>query len=90
MRKPLIALAFAAAACAFAVPPAAASPGSGSGVGASDEKIDPMICRRHAEAGSRVRKNRVCLTRSEWVKLENETRADWNEFRRRATFGSPR
>jgi hypothetical protein len=27
---------------------------------------DPMICRTELETGSRVRRNKVCMTKSEW------------------------
>lgn len=94
MRKVLIALVFiaGAAAAGSAAPAAAAGPqegGSGSGATA-DESVDRVICRRRREIGSRVKQNRVCLTRAEWAKLETATRDDWNEFRRRSTAGAPR
>ena len=88
MRNYLIAACFMAAAAL----PAAPSVASGTAVSedSADEKADTVICRRNRVIGSRVRTERICLTRKEWVKLENETRADWHEFRKRATAGAPR
>ncbi len=33
---------------------------------------DEMVCKRIAETGSRVKKVKVCKTRSEWDQVENQ------------------
>jgi hypothetical protein len=49
----------------------AAAAKQGSGL-ATDAKADEKICRNLTVTGSRMSKNRVCLTREDWKKVEEE------------------
>lgn len=44
--------------------------------------LDPnqVICRRDAEVGSLVRRQRTCMTRAEWQRLSDRTRQEWGEL----------
>jgi hypothetical protein len=56
------------AAAAFALPPATAQPAAPAAPGATSA-LDPneIICRSEQAIGSRLRWNRVCATRGQWI-----------------------
>ncbi len=56
----------------------------------SEAELNRVICKRDNVIGSRVQKRRVCMTRAEWVKLENGTRDGVDVYLKRATAGAPR
>jgi hypothetical protein len=64
--------AVAAPAPAEAASPAAAAPDRDEGAEAAAEakaKVaadDPVVCRTEAETGSRIRKNKICMKKSQW------------------------
>ncbi len=51
----------------------------------AESELNRMICRRDAVVGSRVQRRRTCMTRREWIKLQEGTRDGMNEFLRKAT-----
>ncbi|MFN3944096.1 MAG: hypothetical protein ACK4K7_04110 [Allosphingosinicella sp.] len=53
----------------------------------TESRGDQIVCRRNPETASRVNHTRICLSRNEWIKLENGTRDGMLEFLRRATQG---
>ena len=62
---------------ALALPTAAAAqaPSSGSsGETAGGNDPNQMICRNLGETGSRLSRNRVCMTRGQWDQQRRETR----------------
>lgn len=78
-----------------AVPAVPAVPASAASFGQdaakpSEQALDQQVCKRDTAIGSRVQKRRICMTRREWVRLENGTREDMGEFLKRSTAGAPR
>jgi TonB family protein len=43
---------------------------------------EELVCKRFPQTGSNAAFERKCLTRSEWRKLSDETRHDWEELRK--------
>ncbi len=52
--------------------------------------MESVVCRRYNVVGSRVRKERICMTKREWVKLQNGTRDGMQDYLSKATAGAPR
>ena len=52
--------------------------------------LESVVCRRYSVVGSRARKERVCLTKREWVKLQNGVREGMQDYLSKATAGAPR
>lgn len=78
--------AFAAAASpAVSQPAAAAAAPTRQAQEPSD--LERVICRRHDVLGSRAQRERICLTKREWTKLDQGTRDAMYDFQRRATQG---
>ena len=50
--------------------------------------MDRVICKRESVIGSRVQKKRTCMTRREWIALQNKTQEGVDEFLKRATQGA--
>lgn len=57
---------------AVAAAPAAAS--TNANAGKTSAKSDPMVCETSEEIGSRLRKKRTCMRRSEWRELRSSNR----------------
>ena len=74
----LIAFAATTAAPAFADPvtdntPPAATASTTNAQGSGDQ-ANKLICRSVEQLGSRLKKNRVCMTRSEWAEQRRQDR----------------
>jgi hypothetical protein len=72
---------------AVAVTLAFAIPAFASSRPTVEEDPQQVVCKRNKETGSRVRTQRVCMTRAEWWRLEVAVREDLYEFMRRASLG---
>lgn len=46
--------------------PQGATASSEKNVAAEQARIDPMVCEIHQELGSRIKRRKVCLHKSEW------------------------
>lgn len=79
----------AAAALAVALTPAPSFAWQGSS-DADEAEMQRVICKRESVIGSRVQKKRTCMTRREWLNLQNKTRDSMDEFMKRSTQGAPR
>lgn len=79
----------AAAALAVALTPAPSAAWQGEAE-LSEAELERVICKRESVIGSRVQKKRTCMTRREWIALQNKTRDSMDEFLKRATQGAPR
>ena len=44
-----------------------------NGVKLQDEKGEEMICRREAKTGSRLARETICMTKSEWARVSDES-----------------
>jgi hypothetical protein len=44
-----------------------------NGVKLQNEKGDEMVCRREAKVGSRLARETVCMTRTEWLRVSEES-----------------
>jgi hypothetical protein len=64
-----------------------AAPATVSAVQAAD--ADPPICKRVDVLGSRVRKERVCKSRSEWALIEQQKRETFRVIDRGAAGAGP-
>lgn len=53
---------------------------------ADGEKKEKVICRTEKVTGSRTRVNRICMTKSEWEKLEADTK-QWVDGEQRGASG---
>ena len=79
----------AAAALAVALTPAPSFAWQGT-PDADEADMERVICKRESVIGSRVQKRRTCMTRREWIALQNKTRDSMDEFVKRASQGAPR
>ena len=44
-----------------------------NGVQLQNEKGEKMVCRREAKTGSRLARETICMTESEWLKVSEES-----------------
>lgn len=78
MMKALVAVAILIAP-SFLAPAAAAADSSETSAEAPKEKL---ICRADRATGSRVRVNRVCLTREQWTEVDEKKRKSMENLNR--------
>ena len=57
---------------------AAAEPATNTA--ARNQDPNQVICRRDAEIGTLVRRQRMCKTRAEWARDAARTRQEWEEL----------
>ena len=67
-----------AAALAFAV----SAPALAADEQPEADKKEKLICRTELATGSRVRKNRVCLTEAQWAELHSKTKKGIDDLNR--------
>lgn len=82
MRKVLMTM--AAVAMSAVAAPAFAQSMTSDNAGPDQDNMDQVVCQRESVVGSRVQKRRVCMTRREWVRLQNSAREEVGDFIRRA------
>jgi hypothetical protein len=82
MRK--VFLTMAAAAMTVVAAPAMAQSMTSDNASENGTDMEQVVCQRESVIGSRVQKRRACMTRREWVRLQNAAREDVGEFIRRA------
>jgi hypothetical protein len=78
----------AAAPATPAVPASSATrPAAATAAAAAEE--DPMVCRTEPQLGSRVRKNKICMKKSEWQQRSRDVQEGMNSIERRASGVGP-
>ncbi len=83
-----LALTAAAAGPAIAEQSGTATSTASSGKGAAADK-DKVVCRKDTATGSRLRVNRVCMTKGQWDELAEKNRKSMDDFSRRAGQAPP-
>lgn len=67
----------------------AAVPAGAPAATSTPAAAEKKICRSRAETGSFVRKNKTCLTRAEWQRVEEENREAVREVQNRVNSTRP-
>jgi len=82
-------LALVAAAATTAIPAVGRGAGQAVAQSAEGKELDRRICRTDRTIGSRVRSQRICMTKREWLRLHGATRNAVDRYTRENTAPNP-